>query len=727
MITNVKTPVFPAIFLKSDRKGLYLTARRLKTSVQTRNLWRGANQTQDFYNNCGPKRIKIYRRLDFVRMRGKPSHPWPAQIYNRRRCWGKLWERPKPTNIPEHNRATYSLKDFWGDEGTHIHKKIAQLKKEMETDPYGALFGRRLEPFTALHKLEDTCATLYRSIFGLDKFEKTWSTDTTTRSNQSKNDSTESRQRKGSSSKEPGNGGVAETSHKKKTSRYEFDPISGRMVLKKPRMTDAIEGERPAGGEDSAKRFAKDPKTHRKGTGYLSSISRTDIKFKATPEEIADFGSSDSAPPKSLIQKDPKSQTRTEETSVASSEAENRLSDPSSEDKLIDNTTNTSENGFLYHGFSSEMPSNTVHSKNIGPSYPGSSNDASQDDSPPVDSRCNNSRDLKAKIRDAKQKTENLDRLQASDIRSRYDTGKFDRSLSLQDQMGKEMGEVSSISAALTSDLGAQNVHKRSETHEQDKHLHTEALKPSTPSQEASKDIVKPQNSEQIDHTQSASLKDPQFAETYRVLAYDPSTLQITHAEASTSLHRMNEAHHPSEILSRLDNPAKFLPYFERMHADGYEITSGGEDILVFRKVFGKPEYTGSALGQIASEAQEIKAQLRNEPLLEKESTKEPESVSKQYPKSDNKDAGSADPPGPSASDGGSTRRGKADSFKSESVIGSVVRRMFISGAATAATCYAIVVVVEYFRTGGEDGLGIDAFTEFESERRRRDMEQSPV
>jgi hypothetical protein len=48
---------------------------------------------------------------------------------------------------------------------------------------------------------------------------------------------------------------------------------------------------------------------------------------------------------------------------------------------------------------------------------------------------------------------------------------------------------------------------------------------------------------------------------------------------------------------------------------------------------------------------------------------------------------------------------------------------MLIGGVATAGTCYAVGVVVEYFRTGGEDGLGIDAFTEFESERRRRDRE----
>ncbi|KAH8430282.1 uncharacterized protein LDX57_007950 [Aspergillus melleus] len=385
----------------------------------------------------------------------------------------------------------------------------------------------------------------------------------------------------------------------------------------------------------------------------------------------------------------------------------------------------TSENELGDHGSSTEVFSDTVHAKKAEHESPGPSNAASQHDLSPKDSKCNNPQYLEADIKDTEEKAEDLDLLQASDIRSRYDSRKLDRNLNMQDQTGKESSEVSNLSADLTSDLCAHDACKRSETHELDKHLHTEASKPSTPSQEASKDIIGPQTSAQIDPTQSSSLKDPQFPETYRVLAYDHSTLQITHAEASTSLHRMNESRHPSEILSQLDNPAKFLPCFERMHADGYEITSGGGDILVFRKLSGKPDCTGSALGQLASEAQEIKAQLRNEPLLKEEPIKEPKSVSEQHPRFRTKDAGSADLPGSSASNGGFTRRDKANSSKSESTIGSAARRMLISGAATAATCYAIGVVVEYFRTGGEDGLGIDAFTEFESERRRRDKEQS--
>lgn len=46
---------------------------------------------------------------------------------------------------------------------------------------------------------------------------------------------------------------------------------------------------------------------------------------------------------------------------------------------------------------------------------------------------------------------------------------------------------------------------------------------------------------------------------------------------------------------------------------------------------------------------------------------------------------------------------------------------MLIAGTATASTCYAIGVIVEFFRTGGKDGRGIDGLTVFESDRRRRE------
>ena len=46
---------------------------------------------------------------------------------------------------------------------------------------------------------------------------------------------------------------------------------------------------------------------------------------------------------------------------------------------------------------------------------------------------------------------------------------------------------------------------------------------------------------------------------------------------------------------------------------------------------------------------------------------------------------------------------------------------MLIVGTATAATCYALGVMTEFFRTGGNDRQGIDGFTVLESDRRRQE------
>ncbi|PLB50588.1 hypothetical protein P170DRAFT_508748 [Aspergillus steynii IBT 23096] len=696
MMPNAKPSMLPLVLSKSARKGLHPTSKRLKTSLQTRKIWRGASQ--DHYHKREQRRMRIHRRFDLFTLWGRPAHPWPAQIYNRHPRWWKwerTWERPNP-DMPEQKRGTYSQKHPWGEEGARMHKRIAQIRKEIETDPYGALFGRRLEPFSAFNKFEDTCASLYRSLFGLDKPESTGSTDTTARSKPFKNGSAENPETKASWPRGSGNeGGVGNVSQKS-TSRYEFDPISGRMVPKKHRPADVVTEKRPASGGGSPNKPTKDPGQHTKSTGYLSSMNRTVIKPKAPSVDNVNSGVSPLEP---KLEKSPENQIGSEQTSVASCKTDSGRPEPPREGNWLGNTTVTSEKETEDHGSPSEITSNADQTKNVEPRCPDSSKAASQHDLP----------------------SEELDLLQASDIRSRYASRKFEKASEMQDQMQNESNGVSNVSAYATSDIDAQNFRRRPEAHEQKQHLDTAASNSKTPSQTSSSDTTESQHSEKFNHAQPLCPSNSQYAEAYRVLAYDPSTLQIKRAEASTSLNRTNKSCHPSEVLSRLNNPAKFLPYFEEMHADGYEIASGGGDILVFRRSFEKPEYTGSSLKKLASEAQEIKAQLRNEPLLDEDSLRGPRSVSEQYQTHDANDGVSANLSRSPASDERFPRRSKTDSSEGKSTIGSAVRRMFFSGAATAATCYAIGVVVEYFRTGGEDGLGIDAFTEFESERRRRD------
>ena len=78
----------------------------------------------------------------------------------------------------------------------------------------------------------------------------------------------------------------------------------------------------------------------------------------------------------------------------------------------------------------------------------------------------------------------------------------------------------------------------------------------------------------------------------YKVLAYDSSTLQVTTATTTSSLAAAvsgggdpEAPQNPTEVLARLNNPAKFMPYFQNLEEQGYEIVSGGGDILVFKKV----------------------------------------------------------------------------------------------------------------------------------------------
>ncbi|KAJ5632320.1 hypothetical protein N7490_008659 [Penicillium lividum] len=84
-----------------------------------------------------------------------------------------------------------------------------------------------------------------------------------------------------------------------------------------------------------------------------------------------------------------------------------------------------------------------------------------------------------------------------------------------------------------------------------------------------------------------SSVPDPQTSPwsgaIYRFLTYDSSISQVTPFE-SNSFFSMNECSRLDEVLSRLENPGKFAPYFEFMVRDGYDIVTGGGNIIVFKK-----------------------------------------------------------------------------------------------------------------------------------------------
>ncbi|KAJ6180373.1 hypothetical protein N7519_010834 [Penicillium mononematosum] len=216
--------------------------------------------------------------------------------------------------------------------------------------------------------------------------------------------------------------------------------------------------------------------------------------------------------------------------------------------------------------------------------------------------------------------------------------------------------------------------------------------------------ILKSQNLATAKGEQRAASQNP--SPKFRILAFDASTSQVSATQAD-SFFGVDEDGRPSEILSRLHNPAKFLPYFEKMQEDGYEIATGGGNILVFRKTLTPPRHTlsNTAADQEPAIHAEVAKRLRHDSMdstatyagAPRQSTTEP----------------------PSAT--GSSRSEREPTTKPDSSFRKVGRRMLIAGTATASTCYAIGVIVEFFRTGGNDGRGIDGFTVFESDRRRRE------
>ena len=88
---------------------------------------------------------------------------------------------------------------------------------------------------------------------------------------------------------------------------------------------------------------------------------------------------------------------------------------------------------------------------------------------------------------------------------------------------------------------------------------------------------AKPESQNEVESASSGPV-------SYKTLAYDPSTQTISVAETTSAVHSNASPATPADVLVLLSHPAKFFPYFKALHAQGYEIVSGGGDVLVFRQ-----------------------------------------------------------------------------------------------------------------------------------------------
>lgn len=272
-----------------------------------------------------------------------------------------------------------------------------------------------------------------------------------------------------------------------------------------------------------------------------------------------------------------------------------------------------------------------------------------------------------------------IELLSARDIRAAYEPRRLSIEAEIEAEIPKQLDEPS----ASQTDL--ENTHAKSPVNKMGDSVNMPGE--STASSSALPD-GQALNEDLSQHKPSTTTTQFSVTETYRIFAYDPSSAKVTEAETISSLQQPSEHLHPTEVLTRLANPAKFLPCLNQMHAEGYEIVSGGGDILVFRKA---PAGILKTIDRLASPSQEHSTESAQpaDKDVQGGSLFDQDAPSKQSRKSPQK-----------------------------ATVTKVLRRMLVGGLATGGTCYALGVVCEYFRTGGKDGFGIDGFTEFESERR---------
>ncbi|KAJ8124092.1 hypothetical protein O1611_g9441 [Lasiodiplodia mahajangana] len=185
----------------------------------------------------------------------------------------------------------------------------------------------------------------------------------------------------------------------------------------------------------------------------------------------------------------------------------------------------------------------------------------------------------------------------------------------------------------------------------------------------------------------------------------------INTAETSSVVPDLASPLSPSEVLLRLSNPTKFFPHFAPLQAEGFEIVSGGGDVLVFRQVRpAKPIAQGGATHVNPIDLMGRSTAVPNAaafvsptgfvnydmPRVEEEPVERAYSPSRSVRREEPVFSGQKSSSG--------DQKGKRTRMN-------VGKRVVIGGVWVAGLSYALGVVTEYFATGGTDGMGPTGFS----------------
>lgn len=212
--------------------------------------------------------------------------------------------------------------------------------------------------------------------------------------------------------------------------------------------------------------------------------------------------------------------------------------------------------------------------------------------------------------------------------------------------------------------------------------------------------------SESVSTSAKEELREPVV---YKILAYDPTMQTINTAETTSVVPDSATPLTPAEVLLRLSNPTKFFPYFSPLQKEGYEIVSGSRNVLVFRKVREAEvtPFTPTIEKPTTYQAPKVNPidMMGSDPVVPSAYSSSPTGyLNYDYPGAEAEDK----PPPPfSAVRRRNTISCDRQDFEAPRRPKKRRARKILLGAAwVGGISYAIGVVGEYFKTGGEDGRG---------------------
>lgn len=225
----------------------------------------------------------------------------------------------------------------------------------------------------------------------------------------------------------------------------------------------------------------------------------------------------------------------------------------------------------------------------------------------------------------------------------------------------------------------------------------------------------------------------PASIATYKILAYDPSTQQVSIAETTStwavggSEVGLEQPLSPAKVIPQLHSPAKFLSHLRVLDVEGFEIVAGGGDVLIFKKVRDAVVPPAEALAAIV-ERTSYDGRLQHSFVNPIDGTTTGNFASPTgfvnhevlFAQDMAEEEGDVSPSAKAPTDTKSTVKRQeevsSDQGKQETIPQATgtkskarrtVRRMLWVGLWVAGCTYAVGVVADFFRTGGSSGTGI--------------------